>query len=94
MFECQERLLGMQMVRSGDDDDIGPGFVEQGYEIVAGGSVGVDLVLSVELVLVRIDECDDLAATVPGGYLGYMTAGAAAAGDKEGEASHDWPFAV
>ena len=42
----------------------------------------------------RIDQRGDLAAAVPGGYLGYMVAGAATAGDEKSERCHAWPIAV
>ena len=78
MCERQQRLLGVQVVRSGDDGDIGPSCFEQGRKIVAASGVGVELALLVELVRLRIDQCGDLAAAIPGGYLGYVAAGAAA----------------
>ena len=38
--------------------------------------------------------CGSTSAAVPSGYLGYMVAGAATAGDEKSERCHAWPIAV
>jgi len=82
-FEGGDGLLGVEVVGAGDDDYIGVGLVEEFFVVGAGSGIGIDFEGFFELCAYGIEEADDVAAAVGGGYVGAVEAGSACAADQE-----------
>ena len=88
LLQRHDGLIGVQVVRPGHDDHVGPGRVQELGEIGAGCGLRVQRLHAIELRLLGIDDACDLAAPVGRGHLGHAAAGAAAAADKKPVLAH------